>query len=45
MASRWTFYVGKDGRIAAIDRKVSAGTAGEDMVRMLDSLKPAGTDI
>jgi peroxiredoxin Q/BCP len=39
MASRWTFYIGKDGRIAAIDRKVSAATHGEEIVRRLESLK------
>jgi len=39
MASRRTFYIGKDGRIAAIDRKVSAGSHGEDVVRMLAGLK------
>jgi peroxiredoxin Q/BCP len=39
MASRWTFYVGKDGRIASIDRKVAAGTHGEEIVRTLASLK------
>ena len=36
--SRWTFYVGKDGRIAAIDKKVSAGTHGQDVVRQLSNL-------
>jgi len=39
MALRRTFYIGKDGRIAAIDRKVSAGSHGEDVVRMLAGLK------
>jgi len=39
MASRWTFYIGKDGRIAAIDRKVSAGSHGEEIVRRLESMK------
>jgi len=39
MASRWTFYIGKDGRLAAIDRKVSAGSHGEEIVRMLTRLK------
>jgi len=38
-AQRWTFYIGKDGRIAAIDRKVSAGSHGEEIVRRLASLK------
>jgi len=39
MASRWTFYIGKDGRIAAVDKKVSAATHGEEIVRTLESLK------
>jgi thioredoxin-dependent peroxiredoxin len=37
--SRWTFYIGKDGRIAAIEKKVTAGSAGAQMVSTLDSLK------
>ena len=39
MASRWTFYIGTDGRIAAIDKNVNAGSHGEDIVRKLASLK------
>jgi len=31
-ASRWTFYIGPDGRILDIDKKVSAATAGADVV-------------
>ena len=31
-ASRWTFYIGADGRILDIDKKVSAATAGTDVV-------------
>jgi peroxiredoxin Q/BCP len=38
MASRWTFYIGPDGRILAIDRKVSPPTAGEDVVKKLEEL-------
>lgn len=37
-ASRWTFYVGADGRIAAIDDRVSTATAGRDLLRKLDEL-------
>jgi peroxiredoxin Q/BCP len=37
--SRWTFYIGKDGRIAAIDKKVSAGSHGDDVVRQLTRMK------
>jgi thioredoxin-dependent peroxiredoxin len=36
---RWTFYIGKDGRIAAIEKKVTAGSHGAQMVSTLDSLK------
>ena len=36
---RWTFYIGKDGRIAAIEKKVNAGSHGAQMVSTLDSLK------
>ena len=38
LASRWTFYIGADGRIAAVDRNVSAGSHGEDIVKKLDEL-------
>ncbi len=38
LAARWTFYIGPDGRILAIDRKVSPPTAGEDVVKKLDEL-------
>jgi peroxiredoxin Q/BCP len=37
-AQRWTFYIGKDGRIAEIDRKVSASSHGEAVVAQLTSL-------
>ena len=37
-ANRWTFYIGPDGRILEIDKKVSAKTAGEDVVKTLDRL-------
>jgi len=38
-ARRWTFYIDKDGRIAAIDKAVKAATAAEDMVAKLAELK------
>jgi thioredoxin-dependent peroxiredoxin len=38
LASRWTFYIGPDGRILDVDRKVSARTAGEDVVKRLEEL-------
>jgi peroxiredoxin Q/BCP len=37
-ASRWTFYIGPDGKILDIDRKVSVRTAGEDMIKKLEAL-------
>ena len=37
-ANRWTFYIGKDGRIVHIDKAVKAGTAGEDVVAKLAEL-------
>jgi thioredoxin-dependent peroxiredoxin len=39
MATRWTFYIGGDGRILDIDQKVSPRTAGEDVVKRLEALK------
>ena len=39
LAARWTFYIGPDGRILAVDPKVSPRTAGEDVVKKLDELK------
>jgi thioredoxin-dependent peroxiredoxin len=38
LAQRWTFYVGIDGRILAIDRKISTATAGQDIVTRLGEL-------
>ena len=37
-ASRWTFYIGPDGKILDIDKKVSVKTAGEDIVKKLEAL-------
>ena len=34
-ASRWTFYIGADGRILDIDKKVSASSHGADVVARL----------
>jgi thioredoxin-dependent peroxiredoxin len=31
-ASRWTFYIGSDGRILDVDKKVSAASHGRDIV-------------
>ena len=37
-ASRWTFYIGKDGKILAIDKAVQVATSAEDMVTKLAEL-------
>ena len=36
--SRWTFYVGKDGKILYIDRDVKTATAGADIAARLATL-------
>lgn len=38
-ANRWTFYIDKDGKIAAIEKKINTGKAGEDLVTKLKELK------
>ena len=38
MASRWTFYIGKDGTILAIDKNVRPATSAEDMAAKLHDL-------
>lgn len=38
-ANRWTFYVGKDGKIQAIDKAVKPATSAEDMAAKLGELK------
>ena len=42
-ATRWTFYIGKDGRIAAIDKAIKVDTSAEDMVAKLAELGVAKT--
>jgi peroxiredoxin Q/BCP len=37
-ASRWTFYIGADGRILDIDKKVSPSSHGADIVRRVRAL-------
>ena len=37
-ANRWTFYIGKDGKITAIDKQVKPATSAEDMAAMLKQL-------
>ena len=41
LPSRWTFYIGKDGRIQAIDKTVKPATSAEDMAAKLADLKIA----
>jgi peroxiredoxin Q/BCP len=38
VAKRWTFYIGKDGRILAIDKDVKVDTAGADVAAKLAEL-------
>ena len=40
-ASRWTFYIDKAGKIAAIETAVRPQTSAEDMIAKLDELKVA----
>jgi thioredoxin-dependent peroxiredoxin len=37
-AKRWTFYIGKDGKILAIDQSVKPETSAEDMAAKLGEL-------
>lgn len=37
-ARRWTFYIGKDGRVAAIDTEVEPATSAEDIASKLGEL-------
>jgi peroxiredoxin Q/BCP len=37
-AQRWTFFIGRDGRILAIDRQVSARSHGADVAARLQAL-------
>jgi peroxiredoxin Q/BCP len=39
MANRWTFYIDKAGRIAAIDQAVRPATSAEDMLAKLAEIK------
>jgi peroxiredoxin Q/BCP len=41
VAARWTFYVGRDGRITAIDKAVRPATSAEDMIAKLGELSVA----
>jgi peroxiredoxin Q/BCP len=37
-AARWTFYIGRDGKILAIDREVKVASAGADVAARLAAL-------
>jgi peroxiredoxin Q/BCP len=41
LANRWTFYIDRNGRIAAIEKMVRPETSAEDMVAKLGELKVA----
>ncbi len=36
---RWTFYIGKDGKILEIEKKVKAGDHGKQILATLKELK------
>ena len=38
MASRWTFFIGKDGKILAVDKEVKAKAHGKDVGERLAEL-------
>jgi peroxiredoxin Q/BCP len=38
LAARWTFYIGPDGTIRAIDKSPTTATAGAVMIKKLDEL-------
>jgi peroxiredoxin Q/BCP len=38
VANRWTFYIGKDGKILAIDKKIKVDTSANDVAAKLKEL-------
>lgn len=38
LPKRWTFYIGKDGRILFVDKDVKVATAGADVAAKLAEL-------
>ena len=44
MAARWTFYIGKDGKILEIDKAVKPQTSAEDMAAKLKELGVGKTE-
>jgi peroxiredoxin Q/BCP len=43
-ANLWTFYIDREGRVAAIDKQVRPLYAGDDVVARLAGLKVASTN-
>jgi peroxiredoxin Q/BCP len=41
MASRWTFYIGKDGKILYVDKNVKPATHADDVAKKLGELRVA----
>jgi thioredoxin-dependent peroxiredoxin len=41
MSNRWTFYIDKNGKIAAIEKTVRPATSAEDMIAKLGEIKVA----
>jgi thioredoxin-dependent peroxiredoxin len=39
LANRWTFYIGPDGKILAIDKAVKPASSGEALIAELKELK------
>jgi peroxiredoxin Q/BCP len=42
LARRWTFYIGGDGKILYIEKKVAPATAGDDLAAKLGELADKG---
>jgi peroxiredoxin Q/BCP len=38
VAERWTFYIGADGKLKAVDKMVNAKQAGQDIAKKLEEL-------
>lgn len=38
MSSRWTYFIGKDGKVLYVDKKVKAGDHGESIAAKLKEL-------
>jgi len=38
LASRWTFYISPEGKIAFVDKQVNPSTAGQNLVAKLKEL-------